>query len=238
MKRVAYVLINDFVHTDKRNLPFLSKYFDYTKWQVCVFRNWDAVCAMTAPDVFLDLRDPQFNWRQDSPNWYDCDISYQVAKFVTVEGSGYVAVHAGLLNIPVDHPIRTQVLKGSVVVPAGGTPLHCNMLVGKGLPGSPFNTFTDVAFIPQSAHPILNGIKEFIVRDEQYGVELLENSDAVILGNTVSEAAGSSIGAWAREAGNGRAAGITLGHLHNTLCNPMLQKLIANAINWCGREIN
>lgn len=233
MKRLAYVLMDDFVHTAKRNLPFVTKYFDLEKWQVCVFRNWDDVCEMTAPDVFLDMRDARFNWRQDTPNWYESDMSYKVAKFVMEDGSGYVAVHAGLTNIPKDHPIRTQILHGSSAIPTGGTPLHNNLLAGK--VGTPFNAFSEVNFVPCAEHPVTAGVKPFTVRDEQYGVTFVDGADVTVLGNTVSAEAGSSVGAWACTAGNGRAVGITLGHLDNALENPMLQKLIANAVNWCGK---
>lgn len=234
MKRLAYVLMDDFVHTAKRNLPFVTKYFDLEKWQVCVFRNWDDVCGMTAPDVFLEMRDACFNWRQDTPNWYESDVSYRIAKFVLEEGSGYVAVHAGLTNIPEDHPIRTRILHGSSAIPEGGTPLHNNLLAGK--VGTPFNAFSEVTFTPCAEHPVTKGIKAFVVRDEQYGVAFVPEAEVTVLGNTTSEEAGSSVGAWACEAGKGRAVGITLGHLDDALKNPMLQKLIANAVNWCGRE--
>ena len=233
MKKLAYVLMGDFVHTSKHFWPFLGKYFDYRKWQVCVFQNWDDVCTMTPPDVVVNFRDARFNWRQNTPNWYDSTISYQIADFVTKSGTGYVAVHAGLMNIPVEHPIRTRVLQGSVVSP-DPMPLFAHLLVGKGLPGSPFDTFANVTFHPTGNHPVLKGVTEFTVRDEQYGVQLEENNGVVVLGDTTSDAAGSSIGAWAHEIGSGRAVGITLGHLHESLCNPMEQRLIANAINWCG----
>ena len=234
MKKLAFVFMDDFIHSSKQILPFLPGYFDYSKWQVCVLKNWDSVCMTTAPDVIVNFRDAQFNWRQETDNFYESDISCQIAQFVLREGCGYVAAHAGTSMIPRDHPLRTQVLKGSAVSYKGN--LMENLLADKGLPGaSPFNAFADVTFVPEGEHPILEGISEFTVRDEQYRVELENGSDAVVLGRLVSDAAGSSIGAWASESGKGRAAGIALGHLSGSREHVMEQRLIANAIRWAGR---
>ncbi len=236
MRKLAYVLMDDLMHPARRMMPLLGKYIPYGQWQVCVLTGWDDICSLSgAPDLIINFKDSRDNWRQETPDWYEDAFSDRIADYVVKGGCGYLAVHAGLLNIPRDHPIKTEVLQGGIDVDAGKPVFTSNMLFGK-VQGMPFGLYADISFIPQGNHPILKGVDGFTVRDEQCKVTMLPDTDAEILGYTESKEAGRTVGAWAREAGNGRAAGISMGHLSGALTDPAMIRLISNAVSWCAGE--
>lgn len=238
MKSIAYILVDDLLHPSERIVPFLSNFFDYSKWHVCVLTHLSHICEMTsAPDLIVNFKDSRDNWRFHTPSFYDESFSYQIADFVTKEGCGYIAVHAGLIDIPADHPLKTKVLFGGVDYPSGKPEFLCNKFFGK-IPGLPFGLFSDITFSPAADHPVLEGIDTFTVKDEQYEVTIPDETAVDILGYSESKEAGRSIAAWAHNAGKGRAVGIAMGHLTETLSDPSVQKLIKNAINWCSKETN
>lgn len=238
MKNIAYVLADDLLHPANRVTPFLPLFFDYSEWHVCVLTHWRHICEMSsAPDLILNFKDSHDNWRFHTPNLYEEEFSYKIADYVTKDGCGYVAVHAGLIDIPADHPLKTKVLFGGADYPSGKPEFLCNRFFGK-IQGLPFGLFSDVTFVPAADHPVRNGIDTFTVKDEQYEITLSDESAVSILGYSESKEAGRSIAAWTCNAGNGRAAGIAMGHLTETLSDPSVQKLIRNAVNWCSESIH
>jgi len=235
MKKTAIVLMDDLFHPAKRILPYLSRYLDEVQWHICVMTHLDHICMINnAPDLFINFKDSRDNWRLQTPVWYQDSFSLQIADFVTKEGCGYLAVHAGLMDIPQEHPIKTKVLHGGVDVDAGKPVFTTNQFFGK-IPGLPFGLFSEVTFTPVADHPILEGIEQFDVIDEQLTVSIPDESCVEILGYASSKEAGQSIAAWACEAGDGRVAGISLGHLTESLEHPSMIRLIQNAAKWCAR---
>lgn len=237
MKKVAYILLDDLLHSKKRILPLLGRYFNYENWHVCVMKNWNDICILSgAPDLIVNFKDSRDNWRLNTSNWYEGHFSNRIADYVTQNGCGYLAIHAGLLNIPEDHPIKTKVLHGGIDVETGAPVFTSNLFFGK-IKGLPFGLYSDVTFTPQGVHPVLAGVDAFTIRDEQCKVTLSEQeSEKVqVLGYLESGEAGKSIGAWAAESGEGRAVGIAMGHLTGALTNSDMVRLIQNAINWCGK---
>ena len=236
MKKQVFVLIGDLLHPEKRMKDLIGKYFNNEKYQVCVLRNLDEICMISgAPDLIVNFKDARDNWRQDTPNHYDEYFMTQIGHYVNVEGCGYIAVHAGCQNVPKEHPIRVNVLQGGADIPDGGNQFDLNLLYRKTEGASPFGTFTDVTFVPVVDHPVVKGIEPFTIRDEQMEITIDPGSDAVVLGFAESEIGGKTIGAWAREAGKGKAVGIAIGHLKTGLTDPGMMKLIQNAITWCTR---
>ncbi len=237
MKKTAYVIADDLLHPIKRYLPQMRKYFNFDEWHVTILTELDSICIMSnAPDLIVSMKDGQTNWRQATPYWYDTPVSYKFADFVKKEGCGYVAIHSGLDNIPDYHPIKTNVLQAAVNNEPGKFHFWQNMLFGKINAPNAFACFDDITFKPEKIdHPILKGVPEFTIRDEQYKVDLEPNADITVLG-TSNSVVGSTIGAWCRQYGEGRVVGISMGHLQSARENGGMVLLIKNAIEWAARK--
>lgn len=233
MKKIAYVIVDDFMHPARRVMPVIHKMFNRNLWHVCVLSGLDSICSFKgSPDLIVNFKDGQENWRMETPNWYECQFAYQFSSFVKKNGCGYLAVHSGLEHIPSHHPVRNELLMGSVDVEEGKPPFFGNMLFPA--PGAnPFGCFSDVTFVPEGEHPILKDVKEFTIRDEQYRIALRPDSGVQVLGRTRSSA-GESIGCWVNEAGEGRVCGISMGHLPQALEATPMVTLLRNAVEWCG----
>ena len=90
-------------------------------------------------------------------------------------------------------------------------------------------------------HPIVKGVKEFTVTDEQHYMEydkdpksiFLEsvNEDGLKFNNSVSAPAG-----WAYDYGKGRVCYLSPGHLLTVLWNPEYIKMQHNAVHWLMRQ--
>lgn len=235
MKKTAYILVEDFMHPAYCLLPTIRKMFDLSKWHVCVLSQLEAICLFQgAPDLIVNFKDGQENWRMDTPNWYESQFAYNIPNFVKRDGCGYIAVHSGLDHIPEHHPIYTELLQAKVVVEAGRPPFFNNMLFPA--PNAmPFGCFDDVTFSPVAEHPVLADVEQFTLRDEQYRVALRKDSTATVLADTSSRA-GKSIGCFVNEVGAGRVCGISVGHLQETIEATPVMTLLKNAVRWCGRD--
>ena len=90
-------------------------------------------------------------------------------------------------------------------------------------------------------HPIVKGVKEFTVTDEQHYMEydknpkdiFLEtvNEDGLKFNNSTTAPAG-----WAYDYGKGRICYLSPGHLLNVLWNPEYVKMQQNAVRWLMRK--
>ena len=90
-------------------------------------------------------------------------------------------------------------------------------------------------------HPIVKGVKEFTVTDEQHYMEydkdpkhiFLEtvNEDGLLFNKSTAAPAG-----WAYDYGKGRICYLSPGHLLNVLWNPEYIKMQQNAVRWLLRK--
>lgn len=235
MKRTAFVLVEDFMHPAYRFLPSIRKMFDPNLWHVCVLSGIESICLFKgAPDLIVNFKDGQENWRMDTPNWYESQLAYDIPTFVKKEGCGYIAIHSGLDHLPDNHPIYTELLQAKVMVDSGKPPFFNNMLF-PAPDAMPFGCFAPVTFSVQTEHPVVCSVTDFTLPDEQYRVELRKDSTATVLAKTSSRA-GESIGCFVNEVGTGRVCGISVGHLQETVESTPVMTLLKNAVRWCGRE--
>ncbi len=235
MKKLAYVLVDDFMHPYSRIRGTVRKMFDLDCWHVCILSSFDSICAFHgAPDLVVNFKDGVENWRMDTPNWYESPFAYQLTSFVK-KGCGYLAVHSGLDHIPAHHPIRTELLQGYISVEEGKPPFFNNMFFPA--PQTiPFGCFGEVRVeILNREHPVMKGVESFTIRDEQYHIALTEGSSAGVLAKTVSER-GESIACWVNEIEKGRVCGISIGHLKDTLEDTPVLCMLKNAVEWCGGD--
>jgi len=100
--------------------------------------------------------------------------------------------------------------------------------------------------VKRSDHPIMEGITDFVVTDEQHYMEY-DKDPAYVLMESVNEDGlrhsykGKDMGTtapavWAYEYGKGRVCYLEPGHLLTAHWNPMYKKLKHNAVRWLLRQ--
>lgn len=107
-------------------------------------------------------------------------------------------------------------------------------LLGNRFIGHPPRCKVDV-HVTYPEHPIMDGVKNFSVRDEHYQIELLDKN-VKILFQTKSENGGKQTGGYVKHMGKGRICVITLGHTLQVWRNKSFRRIITNAIVWCGSQ--
>ena len=101
--------------------------------------------------------------------------------------------------------------------------------------------------ITDSTHPITQGVKDFIVTDEQHYVQYdkdpkyvfmrSENEDGLEYTGMNGNQGTSCEAGWAYEYGKGRVCFMAPGHMISVMWNPEYEKLQKNAVRWLLREI-
>jgi hypothetical protein len=92
-------------------------------------------------------------------------------------------------------------------------------------------------------HPITQGVKEFVVTDEQHFVNYQKDPKHLLLqsvnehGLTHKNLGTSSPAGWAYDYGKGRVCYLAPGHVITALWNPEYEKLQRNAVRWLLRQI-
>ncbi|HZO99197.1 MAG TPA: ThuA domain-containing protein [Terriglobia bacterium] len=92
--------------------------------------------------------------------------------------------------------------------------------------------------VANPAHPITQGVKDFIVNDEQHFVTYDKDPRYVILrsenidGLRFEKYGTASIGGWAYDYGKGRVVFTAVGHTLHALWQPEYYKLQKNAVRW------
>ncbi len=93
------------------------------------------------------------------------------------------------------------------------------------------------------AHPITQGIHDFIVNDEQHYVQYDKDPKYILLeaenidGLTYQKLGAKSIAGWAYDYGRGRVVFTSVGHTIHALWNPEYLKLQKRAVQWLLKEI-
>ena len=84
-------------------------------------------------------------------------------------------------------------------------------------------------------HPIVRGVQDYEVADEQHTPVLEKARGHVFLESTAEDGTTAAAG-WAFELGRGRVAYLANGHTRETLLHPMVQRLLENAARWCVKR--
>jgi type 1 glutamine amidotransferase len=98
--------------------------------------------------------------------------------------------------------------------------------------------------IVNSSHPITQGIKDFIVNDEQHYVEYDKDKKYILMesenidGLTYQQLGTKSPAGWAYDYGKGRVVFTAVGHTIHALWNPEHVKLQRRAVQWLMRELS
>jgi len=97
--------------------------------------------------------------------------------------------------------------------------------------------------VVNTSHPITQGVKDFMVTDEQHFVEHDKGREGILLesenidGLNFENFGTKSIAGWAHEYGRGRVVFTAVGHTIHALWNPEYVKLQKRAVQWLLKEI-
>jgi type 1 glutamine amidotransferase len=96
--------------------------------------------------------------------------------------------------------------------------------------------------VKNANHPITNGVKDFIVTDEQHYMKYEKDAKHLLLesvneeGLTYKELGAAAPAGWAYDYGKGRVCYLGPGHMLTDLWNPEYIKLQQNAARWLLRQ--
>ncbi len=127
---------------------------------------------------------------------------------------------------------------GGLLVIHSGTAGYLEKPVIRGLMGGAFTTHPEqcpVTIEPKPGHPITGGCTPFTVIDEHYFMKF-DDWGAELFLTTTSED-GTMPGGWTRTQGNGRVCVLTPAHNLQLTPQPTFQRLLMNALSWCGKSI-
>jgi type 1 glutamine amidotransferase len=83
-------------------------------------------------------------------------------------------------------------------------------------------------------HPVTRGASGFVVADEQH-MPIPDEGRVHLLLESRSDDGQSAAAGWVREPGRGRVCHLAPGHTREALLHPMYQRILRNAVRWCGR---
>ncbi len=96
--------------------------------------------------------------------------------------------------------------------------------------------------VTNHSHPITEGVKDFVVTDEQHYMKYLKDPKHLLLesenedGLTFKDLGTKSAAGWAYDYGKGRVCYLAPGHMITALWNPEYEKLQKNAARWLLRN--
>jgi uncharacterized protein len=146
----------------------------------------------------------------DQTPWMTGEVEEAFHQYLS-DGNGLVVIHSGSAGYQ-DNPSLRRTLGGLFE----SHPEQCPVTV-EALPN----------------HPLGAGSAAFTLLDEHYMMHL-EDPRADVFLTTTSEH-GSQPGGWTRREGAGRVVVLTPGHNLEVWLHPSYQRLIRNALEWCGK---
>jgi len=166
--------------------------------------------------------------REDKTNWKTEVVQRAFISYVE-NGGGLLVVHSGTV--------------------AGNKTQALDMLIGCRFVFHP--NACPVTVQPIKPHPVTDGVEMFCETDEHYRLDIIAD-DADILIASYSSSQGeaekykddpyNNTPAWicpagyVRAQGKGRVCVLTPGHLLPVWHNPQYQRILANALKWCGGQ--
>jgi type 1 glutamine amidotransferase len=245
-RRRVLALIGDRYHNPDYIRVGLSRMFDGLNVTVDYTMNYELLSSRQLKDyqVFLCLRDGMI-WpsgylgpdaythyeqnlenRADFPDskpatWLTEEMASAVKEFVT-SGSGFYSLHNNS-HVSLSSKTYRDVQGGAYI---GHPPLR------------PFKVK-----VVNTSHPITQGIRDFMVNDEQHYVEYDKDRKHILLesenvdGLDYGKYGTKAIGGWAYDYGKGRVVFTAVGHTIHALWAPEHVKLQKRAVQWLLREI-
>lgn len=179
--------------------------------------------------VVVNAKGNQINGANTEP-WFEAGVTEVLpADFEAYirSGGGFLALHAGCAwwpgSVPIREPDRFT-----------GPNEDYLRLIGASFAGHP--TRCEVTVYPAAEHPITQGVSAFTGRDEHYRLTDFAPDIRAFL-KSKSEEGGEQIAGYSRLLGSGRLCVLTPGHTLGIWKSPNFQRLLRNAIDWCGGVI-
>lgn len=214
--KTVFVLVGDYWHSAESIKPMVDLLFDNNEWNVIYTeRPEDVYTLEEKPELVISFKDPIENDQIPTDVW--CDDKWNKTLFDLVEnqGVGLILAHAAVTDLDINHVMITKMIQSMFVT----HPQQCPM-----------------ELLKISEHPVMEGVSDFAFPDfdEQYQMQMLENSSAQILANTKTEH-GLQPAIWVSELGDGKICCITPAHTTNNLTCPEFVKIMQNAVDWCSK---
>jgi len=209
MKRMLAVL-GDYYHCSDQLLALLKSTDLPDDLEVTVTRYPESFepSSLVGYDLLLLAAIGRLRPKESDEHWMSEEVERALADHVA-GGAGLLLVHAGTASHPTGGALRAL---------TGGHFLQHP-------PEHPPVTITPVV-----EHPITDGVTSFTHPDEHYFLDV--DDDVTQLLSATSEL-GEQSGGWCRTHGSGRVAALVPGHTREMLGEPMMRRLLANAIRWC-----
>lgn len=177
------------------------------------------------PDAYASYEQGLEN-REDFPEakpqtWLTEEQATALRDFVT-EGNGFYSLHNNS-HVSLSSKTYRDVMGGAYI---GHPPLR------------PFKVR-----VVNPDHPITQGVKDFIVNDEQHYVEYDKDRKNILLeaenidGLTFQNLGAKSVAGWAYDYGRGRVVFTSVGHTVHALWAPEYLKLQKRAVRWLLRDL-
>lgn len=149
--------------------------------------------------------------------WFDEATETKVKDLVDYveEGHGFISLHAGNSYFW-DKNREYCEFNGSAFV---NHPTRC-----------------DITVCANGNHPIVDGIADFVIRDEHYEMDHIAD-DAQILLKSSSVTGGNQIAGYVRDIGRGRLCSLIPGHILSVFDSEEYREIIRRAIKWCAFEL-
>ena len=211
MKKVT-VLLHDYWHPRNTIEPMLDMVFAKEQWNMTVTQNSKDFLSGDMPDLFVSFKDASEDNRVPTPLWCDETWTARLDDCIKNKGMGFMAVHCGIADIPEEHFITRNILRGYFI----NHPPQC-----------------EVSFEPVIGNELTDGVPNFTFShiDEHYHIKI--TGDTEVLGHTISQY-GKQAALWRHAYGKGRVVGVTLGHSYENLIQPEYLKLLTNCAEWCA----
>ncbi|MFW6022165.1 MAG: ThuA domain-containing protein [Halanaerobiaceae bacterium] len=214
MKKVL-ALVGDYYHpadylTEGLNSILSANYSihvekDYQDIPWDIINEYDLFILAASGNLMSDPKESNDMWMED---YHES----QIHNFV-IQGGGLLVLHSGLAGYSIDSPFR-ELVKGHFIQ---HPPNHLEIVIK-----------------PVEEHEVNNDIEDFVIKDEQYFVEV--DVDTIVFLKGMSKIFGPSTAGWAHNYEEGRVCCLTPGHTLEVLTNEMMTTLIKNAVNWCLNE--
>lgn len=173
--------------------------------------------------VIVNAKSNQINAANPEP-WFEpgvTEVCPEDFRHYVERGGGFLSLHSG------------NAFFAEPELPERFLPANADYIdfVGNHFVGHPPRC--EVGVYPAGEHPITEGVVSFLERDEHYELKL-HAEDAEVFLKSRSATGGEQIAGYTRTFGQGRLCVLTPGHTLAVWKNSEFQKLLCNAILWCG----
>lgn len=146
----------------------------------------------------------------DERPWVTEAKALALSSFVA-SGGGLVVAHSGISGYG-----ESQVMR---------------KLLGSGFLRHPAQCPVSLSLV--ASHEVVEGVRPFEALDEHYYVELFDPAAQVLAESSAGGVRQPAV--WVASRGSGRVCTITAGHNLEVWLQPSFERLLANALRWCGR---